>query len=99
MEKIPFSYSIHPGDILKSEFMEPFGLLRLSFSKGSAHSRASGKRFGTRKAGAHGGYSDATRAYFGTSPQFWLGLQMDYDLWLASKNRALAKVKPRARAA
>jgi addiction module HigA family antidote len=26
MEKIPFAYSIHPGEILKTEFMEPLGL-------------------------------------------------------------------------
>ena len=25
MKKIPFAYSIHPGEILKSEFMEPLG--------------------------------------------------------------------------
>jgi plasmid maintenance system antidote protein VapI len=38
-------------------------------------------------------------AYFGNSPQFWLGLQMDHDLWVAAKNKSLAKVKPRAQAA
>jgi addiction module HigA family antidote len=37
--------------------------------------------------------------YFGTSPQLWLGLQMDHDLWVAAKDRSLAKVKPRAQAA
>ena len=38
-------------------------------------------------------------AYFGCPAQLWLGLQMDHDLWLAAKNKSLAKVKPRARAA
>ena len=38
-------------------------------------------------------------AYFGTSPQLWLGLQMDHDIWVAAKNKSLAKVKPRAQAA
>jgi addiction module HigA family antidote len=37
--------------------------------------------------------------YFGTSAQLWLGLQMDHDIWLAAKNKSLAKVKPRAKAA
>jgi plasmid maintenance system antidote protein VapI len=26
MRKIPFDYSIHPGEILKTEFMEPLRL-------------------------------------------------------------------------
>jgi plasmid maintenance system antidote protein VapI len=38
-------------------------------------------------------------AYFGCSPQFWLGLQMDHDLWVAAKDKSLSKVKPRAQAA
>ena len=38
-------------------------------------------------------------AYFGNSPQFWLGLQMDHDLWIASKSKSLSRIKPRARAA
>ena len=26
MDKIPFAFSIHPGEILLTEFMEPLGL-------------------------------------------------------------------------
>ena len=37
--------------------------------------------------------------YFGTTPQLWLGLQMDHDLWVAAKDKSLAKVRPRAQAA
>jgi addiction module HigA family antidote len=99
MENIPFAYSIHPGDILKTEFMEPFGLSAyrlakdLHISAPRVNDVVRGKRALTADTAMRFG------AYFGTSPQFWLGLQMDYDLRLASKNKALAKVKPRARAA
>ncbi len=27
-------------------------------------------------------------AYFGNSADFWLGLQMDHDLWVAAKNKS-----------
>ena len=41
--------------------------------------------------------------YFGNSAEFWLGLQMDHDLWVATINEQHdpppAKVKPRAQAA
>ena len=33
MEKIPFGYSIHPGEILKTEFMEPLGLSSYRLAK------------------------------------------------------------------
>jgi addiction module HigA family antidote len=33
MKKIPFAYSIHPGEILKTEFMEPLGLSSYRLAK------------------------------------------------------------------
>jgi plasmid maintenance system antidote protein VapI len=42
-------------------------------------------------------------AYFGNSADFWLGLQMDHDLWVAAKNKhpdpPYARVMPRMQAA
>jgi antitoxin HigA-1 len=36
--------------------------------------------------------------YFGTTPQFWLNLQTDYDLRRAVARAPLGKIKPRAAA-
>ena len=33
MKNIPFAFSIHPGDILKTEFMEPLGLSSYRLAK------------------------------------------------------------------
>ena len=99
MEKIPFAYSIHPGDILKTEFMEPLGLSsyrlakELHVSAPRVNDLVRGKRSITADTAMRLG------TYFGTSAQLWLGLQMDHDLWIAAKNKSLAKVKPRAQAA
>ena len=99
MEKIPFAYSIHPGDILKTEFMEPLGLSSYRLAKDlyvsapRVNDLVRGKRSITADTAMRLG------AYFGTSPQLWLGLQMDHDIWVAAKNKSLAKVKPRAQAA
>jgi len=99
VENIPAAYSINPGNILKSEFMKHFGLssYRLAKELHTSAPRVNDLVRGKRPLTA----DTAMRlsAYFGTSAQFWLGLQMDYDLWLASKSKALAKVKPRAQAA
>ncbi len=99
MEKIPFGYSIHPGDILKTEFMEPLGLSSYRLAK---ELHVSAPRVNDIVLGKRGITADTAMrlsAYFGTSAQLWLGLQMDHDIWLAAKNKSLAKVKPRAQAA
>jgi addiction module HigA family antidote len=99
MKKIPFAYSIHPGEILKSEFMEPLGLssYRLAKDLHVSAPRVNDIVLGKRSISA----DTALRlsAYFGNSADFWLGLQMDHDLWVAAKNKSLAMVKLRAQAA
>jgi addiction module HigA family antidote len=99
MKRIPFAYSIHPGDILKTEFMEPLGLSSYRLAK---ELLVSAPRINDLVRGKRSITADTAMrlgTYFGTSPQLWLGLQMDHDLWVAAKNKSLAKVKPRAQAA
>ena len=103
MEKIPFGYSIHPGDILKTEFMEPLGLSSYRLAK---ELRVSAPRVNDIVLGKRSISADTAlrlSAYFGNSADFWLGLQMDHDLWVASKNELpnppLAKAMARTQAA
>jgi addiction module HigA family antidote len=99
MEKIPYGYSIHPGEILKAEFMEPLGLSSYRLAK---ELHVSVPRINDLVRGKRSITADTAMRlsrYFGTSAQLWLGLQMDHDIWLAAKDKSLAKVKPRAKAA
>jgi len=99
MEKIPFGYSIHPGEILKTEFMEPLGLSSYRLAK---ELHVSAPRVNDLVRGKRSITADTAMRlgrYFGTSAQLWLGLQMDHDLWVAAKSKSLAKVKPREQAA
>jgi addiction module HigA family antidote len=99
METFPFGYSIHPGEILKSEFMEPLGLSSYRLAK---ELHVSAPRVNELVRGKRSITADTAMRlsrYFGTSPQLWLGLQMDHDFWVVAKDRSLAKVKPRAKAA
>ncbi len=90
-------FAVHPGEILKSEFMEPMGV--------SAYALARALHFpgiyevvrGERAISA----DTALRLgrYFGMPGQFWLNLQNDYDLRIASRNGAAERIKPRARSA
>ena len=71
---------VHPGEILLEEFLKPMGLSqnRLAIDVGVPARRINEIVLGKRRVSA----DTALRLgrYFGMSPQFWLGLQMDYDL-------------------
>jgi addiction module HigA family antidote len=99
MEKIPFGYSIHPGEILKSEFMEPLGLSSYRLAK---ELHISAPRVNDIVLGRRAVTADTAMRlsrYFGNSVQFWLNLQNKHDIWTAARDKSLAKVKPRAKAA
>jgi len=72
--------NIHPGEVLKEEFLLPLQLsvYRLSKDIGIPQSRLSAIIHGKRRITA----DTAIRfsRYFGNSAKFWLGLQDDYDI-------------------
>jgi len=74
---------VHPGEVLLEEFIKPFGLSqnRLAIEIGVDARRINEIVLGTRAVSA----DTALRLgrYFGVSPQFWLGLQAEYDLDVA----------------
>jgi len=95
MEKFPFAFSIHPGEILLSEFTDPLGLTAYRLAK-DLH--ISSPRVNDLVRGKRGVLADTAlrlSRYFGNSAQFWIGLQSGHDMWLASKSKSLDKVKPR----
>jgi len=94
---ISSAFSIHPGEILLTEFMEPLGLTAYRLAK-DLH--ISTPRVNDLVRGKRGITADtALRLYFGNSAQFWIGLQSGHDLWVASRSKAINKVKPRQQAA
>ncbi len=74
---------IHPGEVLMEEFLTPMGLSqnRLALNIGVHARRVNEIVLGKRSITADTALRLAR--YFGTSPQFWLGLQADYDLDIA----------------
>jgi addiction module HigA family antidote len=99
MEKIPFGYSIHPGEILRAEFMEPLGLSSYRLAKELHVSAPRVNDLVREKRSITADTAMRLSAYFGNTAQFWLNLQNKHDMWLAAKDKSLSKVKPRAKAA
>ena len=88
--------NIHPGEVLKEEFLIPLGISAYKLAKETfmPQTRISEIIKGRRRITA----DTALRLskFFGTTPKFWLGLQDDFDLELENnelKNQ-LEKIKP-----
>lgn len=92
MEKLK---NIHPGEILKEEFLEPLEISAYRLSKETfiPQTRISEILKGRRRITA----DTALRLskFFGTTAKFWLGLQDDFDLEeeIISKNQELQEIK------
>ena len=91
--------AVHPGEVLQEEFLKPMDLSqnRLALAIGVPPRRINEIVLGKRSITA----DTALRLgrYFGMSPQFWLGLQMDYDLDITAdslEKRLRKEIKPRA---
>ena len=86
----------HPGEMLREEFLIPMELTQRELAKGinvpyqRINELINGKRGVTP--------STALRLakYFGTTPGFWMNLQLRWDLYRAHKAEArqLEKIKP-----
>jgi antitoxin HigA-1 len=79
-KKIP---PVHPGEILMEEFLKPMGL---SQNKVALDIHVHARRINEIVLGKRSITPDTAlrlAKYFYMSPQFWLGLQMDYDLDVA----------------
>ena len=74
---------IHPGEVLVEEFLKPMALSqnRLATAMGVAPRRIN--EIALQKRSITADTALRLSRYFGNSPQFWLGLQMDYDLDVA----------------
>jgi addiction module HigA family antidote len=91
-------HPIHPGEVLLEEFLKPMKLSRnrLAIEIGVDARRINEIVLGVRSVTADSALRLAR--YFGVSPQFWLGLQAEYDLDVATDilgDRLEHEVRPR----
>jgi addiction module HigA family antidote len=71
---------VHPGEVLFEEFMKP---MKLSQNRLGGDLGVSARRINEIVHGKRSITADTAlrlSRYFGNSAEFWLGLQMDYDL-------------------
>ena len=71
---------VHPGEVLAEEFLRELDITQTELARalGVSHRRINEICRGKRSVTADTALRLAR--YFGNSPQFWMGLQADYDL-------------------
>jgi antitoxin HigA-1 len=87
-------FAVHPGEILKTEFMEPMGIKAYELAKAL---NCPGIYDVVRRDRAISA-DTAIRLgkYFGLPAQFWMNLQNDYDLRVAERSGIGKRIKPRS---
>src|SRR4030081_1909173 len=77
--------NIHPGEILLEEFLAPMDISQNALSRGIAVPPRRVNEIVLGKRAITADTALRLARYFGTSEQFWMGLQSDYDLEEARK--------------
>ncbi|MGD0823341.1 MAG: HigA family addiction module antitoxin [Terriglobales bacterium] len=85
-------FAVHPGEILKTEFMEPMGISAYALAKALNFPGIYEVVRGDRAISA----DTAIRLgkYFDLPAQFWLNLQNDYDLRIAEGGGIGKEIRP-----
>ena len=87
---------IHPGEILKEEFLEPFELSQNALAKGLHVTPRRVNEIINKKRSITADTALRLAKFFGNSPEFWLNLQKIYDLEVA-KEKNIEKINKEVR--
>ncbi len=74
---------LHPGEILREEYMEPLGLSAGKVAKAAQVPRTRIERIVREEIGITADTALRLGKVFGTTPEFWMNLQARYDLLVA----------------
>ena len=85
-----------PGEILRYEFLEPLGLSQKALAKALGITRVRLSEIIRGKLAITPDTAFRLARFFDTTPDFWLGLQTDVNLWdtLQTHSQEYEKIKP-----
>src|SRR3972149_10190058 len=88
----------HPGRILSEDFLKPFGLSQTRLAKEINTTFRTVNEIVNEKRNISPEMAIKLSRYFGTSPEVWLNLQNQYDLYKAKEKGQgnLGHIKPYA---
>jgi antitoxin HigA-1 len=77
----------HPGEILLEEFLKPLGVSQAQFARHLGWTYAKLNEIICEKRGITPDTALDLSMALGTTPMFWLNLQLHYDLWEAYQHK------------
>lgn len=83
----------HPGEVLKELYLEPLGLTVTEAAEALGVSRKTLSALINGRYGVSPDMAMRLSVAFGTSPEVWIGMQQDYDLWQAKQRADLSGVR------
>jgi antitoxin HigA-1 len=84
---IPNRITTHPGEILREEFMKPYGLSANALAKALHTDAPRVNDIVRERRGVSADMALRLARFFGTSPELWFNLQKSYDLSMAMAER------------
>jgi len=82
----------HPGEIIREQCLEPLGLTVTAAAKGLGVTRKALSELLNGHSGVSPEMAIRLSKAFGGTPETWLRLQMQYDLWQAERRVSQIKV-------
>jgi antitoxin HigA-1 len=83
----------HPGEMLLEEFLKPLGITQSDFAARLGVSFPRLNEIIRMKRGVTPDTALRLARVLGNSPEFWLGLQLDWDLWNAMQGKGYSKIE------
>src|SRR4051812_11977233 len=83
--------AVHPGDVLREDFMKPLGLSANAVAKALGVAPIAVSQIIRCKRGVSAEMALKLGRLFKVSPELWMGIQADYDLEIA-RNRSEAAI-------
>ena len=99
--RTPAAWAIHPGEILKEEFLRPMKLSGYALAKALGVKPQSVNDVVLKKRGISADMAVRLGRFLGTSPEFWMNLQSAYELAKVKSalGRRIEKIQPHESAA
>jgi addiction module HigA family antidote len=83
----------HPGEILKEMYIAPLGLSQVAVAENIGVTRKTLSMLLNGHQGISAEMALRLSKAFGTSPDFWLNLQRQHDLWIAKQHVKLTSIR------
>jgi antitoxin HigA-1 len=89
--RTPAGWAIHPGEILKEEFLRPLEISGYALAKSIKVPAQTVNDIVLRKRGVSAEMAVRLSKFFGTTPEFWMNLQAAYELANVRNNKKLSQ--------